>query len=120
MVKNYTEEELIEYIFKNHYDLLTFQENAARKMLIGERKIENANSEKMKQMLRKTFCCSEMEVLEMLKMGIKEYEKKVCSRIMAEHVNEIKLNLCPKCSALARTSKSRQCSKCFYSWHDKS
>lgn len=118
MVKNYTEEELVEYIFKSHYGLLTFQEKAAHKTLIGERKVENTDSEKMKQMLRKIFCSSEAEVLEMLKKGAKEYEKKVCNRIMAEHPNEIKLNLCPNCSALARTSTSRQCPKCFYSWHN--
>jgi hypothetical protein len=118
MIKNYTEEELIEYIFKNHYSLLTFQEKVAHKTLIGEMKIENEDSEMKKQMLRKIFCSSETEVLEILNTGAKEYKKKVCNRVMAEHSNTIKLNLCPKCVALARTSTAKQCPKCFYSWHN--
>ena len=39
------------------------------------------------------------------------------ARILRDHADEIFLNRCPKCGALAATPRARQCRRCYYTWH---
>jgi ribosomal protein L40E len=114
---NYTEEEMMEYIFKNFYNLLKLEEKAIYSKLVFGMKLKGMDSNEMKRRIQNMFNYSDIEMEEILKDGGKEFRKKVCQRIMAEDAEQVKLNLCPKCNALTRTLTAKQCPKCFYNWH---
>jgi hypothetical protein len=56
---------------------------------------------------------------ELINIGFEDYRKKIAERILNEHANEIKLNICPKCNKIARTPYARQCRYCGYNWRKK-
>jgi hypothetical protein len=45
------------------------------------------------------------------------FREQVVARVLAEHGMAC-LNLCPKCGALCRTRRARQCPRCFFNWHE--
>lgn len=77
---------------------------------------ENPNLKKM--YFEKGWLSNEPEVLELLKNGYDEFEKKTANRILTENKNNIYLNKCPECGLLARTPKARQCRHCGKNWHE--
>jgi hypothetical protein len=48
--------------------------------------------------------------------GDEVFYARVLERVFAEH-GESWMNLCPNCQALCRTRRSKQCPRCFASWH---
>ena len=111
-------DELTTYIFDYYYNLLTLEEKAAYKSILGERKIENAESPAMKKMLRRGWVSSAPEVQALLSDGEEMFMERVRDRVLREHRGELFLNHCPRCGALARTPRAKQCPTCFFSWHD--
>jgi hypothetical protein len=59
-------------------------------------------------------------VLELARDGIEAFMERTTGRILAEHGNEIFLNYCPRCGALAKTPYARQCRFCRHDWHNSS
>lgn len=53
----------------------------------------------------------------MIADGFENFKTRVATRIYNEHKNELSLNLCPKCSKIARTPQAKQCRFCSYNWH---
>lgn len=49
--------------------------------------------------------------------GYDYYKQRISELIFREHKHELVLNLCPKCSKIARTPSAKQCRFCFHSWH---
>ena len=49
--------------------------------------------------------------------GYEAYKYRITEKIFKEHKNELELNLCPKCSKIARTPLAKQCQFCFHDWH---
>lgn len=41
----------------------------------------------------------------------------IATRILRDHPHEIVLARCPKCAALLRTPRARQCLACGHDWH---
>ncbi len=110
-------EELARYLYDYCSNLLTDEEKAAYKNTLVLKKIENADSQKMKEMLRKEWFSSDEKVLQLLENGEEEFFRNLGERVLQENPNKDFLNLCPKCNALTVTPKAKQCRKCFYSWH---
>lgn len=111
-------DKLANYIFDWCPHLLTENERKARKHLIGLDKIESHDSEARKEMSKKMWLSDDENVLKLLEKGSETFYKTAVERVLRDNHNKDFLNLCPKCNALARTPKSKQCPKCFYSWHN--
>lgn len=56
------------------------------------------------------------EVLKLVREG-HAFTMRTAQRILDEHRDEIAFNYCPRCGALARTPKARQCRFCRHDWH---
>ena len=110
-------DDLTTYIFNYYYNLLTLEEKAAYKTILGERKIENAESPAMRKMLRRGWVSSDPKVQALLADGEEAFMERVRDRVLREHRGEVFLNRCPLCGALARTPLAKQCPTCFLSWH---
>lgn len=111
-------DELTDYVFHNYYSLMTTAETLAYKMLMAERKAEHASSEGMKQLLRRRFGSSDPEVIRLLDGGAREFLLATRDRILRDHANEVFLNRCPKCGALARTPNACLCPACSHKWYE--
>lgn len=111
-------DEITYYIFNYRQDLLANEENKAYRHLTVLQNIEFVESETQKRLMRKWLSTDE-KVLKLLENGENNFYKQTIERVFRNNPNEEILNLCPKCNALARTPKAKQCQKCFYSWHNK-
>jgi hypothetical protein len=109
--------ELTKYIFDNYKQLMTVREWAAYKSMLGKEWAQAESSSLMSDLTRKKMVSSEPQVLALLKHGKEAFIEAVCARILHEHGDEVFLNHCPKCGALARRPQAKQCPKCFFSWH---
>lgn len=56
------------------------------------------------------------EVAALLAHGPQAFRRAVVERLLREHEAEV-LNPCPRCGAMARTPRAKQCSRCFHDWH---
>lgn len=56
--------------------------------------------------------------LQVLVRGYDDFTLRFAKHI-AETVENINYNNCPKCGKLARTHHAKQCHHCFHTWHDK-
>src|SRR5688572_3861081 len=54
------------------------------------------------------------EIKDLVNGGFAAFKMKVVARIWNKHRDELELNLCPKCSKIARTPRVKQCQFCFY------
>ena len=108
-------DETARWVLENYSHLLTEQERAAHRALLVRRKISNADSPQEKNMLGR-WASSDPEVLRLLADGEDKFAESVRERVFRERKGE--LNFCPRCGALARTPRAKQCPKCFHSWHE--
>lgn len=58
------------------------------------------------------------EVLKLLSEGYDQFKINTAVRILRDHSQEIFLNKCRRCGALARTPVAKQCKVCGFSWHN--
>jgi hypothetical protein len=107
------------YIFNYCQAFLTKEENQAHKHLAVLQKINSVESKPQKELMRKKWLSTDENVLKLLNDGEVTFYKQTIERVFRENPNKEFLNLCPKCNSLAKTPKSNQCPKCFYSWHNK-
>jgi hypothetical protein len=56
-------------------------------------------------------------VLELAREGIESFMERTADRILAEYGDEVFLNYCPRCLALAKSPHARQCRFCRHDWH---
>ncbi|CAN5807748.1 hypothetical protein BH20ACI4_BH20ACI4_30170 [soil metagenome] len=111
-------DEMAYYIFNYCFELLTKEENQAHKNLLGQQKTDSSENQTKKEILRKSWLSDDKDVLKLLENGSEEFYKRTVERVFKDNPNKEFLNLCPKCNALTKTPKARQCRKCFYSWHE--
>lgn len=108
--------ELAVYIINYYHDLMTVEERAAHYSIVAEYKIERTNNPSMKETLQ-TLASADPKVRALLADGAEAFFAGVRDRVLRDHPNEVFLNLCPRCGALAKTPTAKQCGKCFFSWH---
>lgn len=65
----------------------------------------------------RTFLSDDPEVLRLTGGGWEPFAAQTAERIFTEHKSEIAFNCCPRCGALAKTPKARQCRRCRFDWH---
>lgn len=110
-------DELTRYIFYSYFNLLTIKEKAAYKASFAEEKAENLEPGKLQDFLRERWSSKDPEIISLLENGRDEFTRNVRERIMREHADKVFLNYCPKCGALTKTPRAKQCPKCFFFWH---
>jgi hypothetical protein len=111
-------DDLAYYIVTYYSHLMTAEERAAHKSLLGVIKVRNAESSTMKETLSNLWISNDPKVLHLLTDGPDEFMARVRDRVMRDYPDEVFLNHCPRCAALAKTPTAKQCHKCFFSWHD--
>jgi hypothetical protein len=107
------------YVFSYYGDLMTEHERLAYRHLAGTIKATRGRSDAGAQEKAKgsayywfrELLSDDPDVLLRARDGIEAF---VCHRqkIMNDHRYPIVLNCCPRCGALARTPKARQCHSC--------
>jgi hypothetical protein len=113
------------YVFQYYGRLMTIQERLAHRHLVGTAKATHGHTDAAAQSearkgphhLRKLLS-DNSEVLQLTSEGLNAFVVRTAQRILDEHSDEIVFNLCPRCGALARTPRARQCRLCGYDWHD--
>jgi rubrerythrin len=108
--------ELAVYIVNYYHHLMTAEERAAHSSILAESKIEHDNSPSMKETLQ-GHVSTDPKVRALLADGKEAFFARVRDRVLRDHPNEVFLNQCPRCGALAKTPTAKQCPKCFFSWH---
>ncbi|MEO7718829.1 MAG: hypothetical protein ABIY70_21735 [Capsulimonas sp.] len=112
-------DELHSYVFYCYSNLQTVDERAAQAAVIMEAKIAHSDDPATRHWMRRTWAhvlrpSSQAKAL--LDKGVDAFRQAVCERILHECADQIFLNYCPKCGALARTPQAKQCPRCFHSW----
>ncbi|RKG69008.1 hypothetical protein D7V80_10355 [Corallococcus sp. CA054B] len=97
---------LLEYLQQNHGQLLTQAERKAMWM-------DTVQTQEGPRWLT-----DDPAVLSLLTEGKAGLGRAIEQRLRAELAGELVINRCPKCGALARTSKARQCRQCPHTWRD--
>ena len=54
----------------------------------------------------------------LLDRGRDAFRWAVTLRLLRDNRDDIIINLCPKCFALCKTPRAKQCPECFHSWHE--
>jgi rubrerythrin len=109
---------LTQYVFFYFAHFQTPHEKAAYKSIVGEEKAKHTVSDEMKSMLHQNWVSTDPAVLRLLESGSEQFFINVRDRILREHSENVFLNYCPRCGALAKTPRAKQCPVCFLSWHE--
>ena len=109
--------ELADYIFEYCGRYFWEKEAITNKHLMHIAKIIPGNTAMYKAVQQAGWISVDPGILEMVKDGFEIYKKRVTERIFNEHFDELELNLCPKCSKIARTPWAQQCRFCHHDWH---
>jgi hypothetical protein len=112
------------YVFRYYRHLMNEQEWLANRHLVGTIKATRGRSDMTAQTearnsslhLRKLLS-DKPEVLRLASEGYEKFVARTGERIFNDHQDEIVLNCCPQCGALARTPRARQCRFCGRDWH---
>lgn len=112
------------YVFQNYGHLMTRQEQMAFSHLGGTMKATLGRSDRAAQEEVRAgsthlckFLSDDPDVLRLARDGYDAFVLQTGQRILKEHQGEILLNCCPRCNALARTPRARQCRFCGHDWH---
>jgi hypothetical protein len=112
------------YVFQNYGHLMTRQEQMEFSHLGGTMKATLGRSDRAAQEevragsthLRK-FLSDDPDVLRLVRDGYDAFVLQTGQRILNEHKGEILPNCCPRCNALARTPRARQCRFYGHDWY---
>jgi len=110
-------DELTRYVFHNYAWLMTAAEMKAYKAFMLERKA-NHSPKGLKEHLLERMEFENPEVARLLEGDAEAFLVATRDRILRDHADEVFLNRCPKCSALARTPKACLCPACNHTWYE--
>jgi hypothetical protein len=112
------------YVIQYYKHLMTMQERLAHRHLIGTAKATHGRTDAAAQSEvantshpPRDLLSNDPEVLQLASDGIDAFMVRTAQRILDEHSDEIDFNYCPRCGALAKTPKARQCRFCYHDWH---
>lgn len=105
------------YILEFCSEFYNEKEKLADRHIMGMRKMENAPEAVRQKYREMNFFTEDPEALDLLKYGYDTFEESVSLRIWEEHQDDLELNLCPRCTRIARTPQARQCRFCGFDWH---
>jgi hypothetical protein len=117
--------ELASYVVRYHQHLMLPVERIALRHLEATAKMTHGRTDMAAQLEAKNsqprfreLLSDDPEVVYLTKLGLEEFLEQTSKRILAECSDQVVLNRCPKCGALARTPKARQCYSCHHDWHE--
>ncbi len=115
------------YVLRYYAQLMTTPERLAHRHLMGTEKATHGRTDEVAQREAENsahpareLLSSDPKVMQLASDGIDAFLVRTAQRILDEHGNEIALNYCPQCGALAKTPKARQCRVCRHDWHSAS
>ena len=118
------ETEKARYVLRYYAHLMTTKERLASRHLFGTEKATHGRTDTAAQseVRNSSHPLSELlsndsDVLRLASDGSDVFVVRTAQRILDEHSNEIVFNYCPRCGALAKTPKARQCRFCRHDWH---
>lgn len=116
--------ELAKYIVRYYGDLMSEQEKLAYRHLQSVMKVTHgrSNSAAQREVKRGPHPLHEMlsedaEVLRLAADGMDKFAEQTAKRILQLHGDNIVINRCPRCGALAKAPKALQCRSCGNDWH---
>jgi hypothetical protein len=120
------EPERARYVLRYYSHLMTSQEQLAQRHLMGTGKATHGRTDEAAQAearasarpsVIRDLLSNDPEVLQLAKDGFDAFAVRTAKRILDEHSDQIVFNCCPRCGALAKTPKARQCRFCRHDWH---
>ena len=118
------ENEKAQYVLRYYGHFMTMQERLAQRHLFGTEKATHGRTDAAAQIeIRNSshqlsgLLSNDPEIAQLASDGIDAFMIRTAQRILDEHSNEIVFNNCPRCGALAKTPKARQCRFCRHDWH---
>lgn len=115
----------LKYVFRHYGYLMTANEKGAYKHLAGTLKATLGRSDPAAQADVKSeatqfrkLLSDDPNVLDLARNGYDAFVLSTGGRILQDHRDKIIFNYCPRCGALARTPKARQCRFCGHDWHN--
>jgi len=114
--------DLAQYIVRFYGELMSKQERQAYKRLYSTIQATHGRSAQQEakrgpRPLREMLS-EDPDVIRLVEGGMEKFVERTAKRILHQHAERILLNHCPRCGALARTPKARQCRFCGHDWHD--
>lgn len=114
------------YVFAYYDDQMTEHERLAYWHLTATAKATQGRSDMDAQEEAKGSACfyfrerlsDDPSVLRLACDGFETFVLRTGQRILNDHRNRIVLNCCPRCGAVARTPRARQCRACRHDWHE--
>ena len=110
-------EVLTAYVFGHYSRFFTRVESLALRSVLAEAKAHAYGGASAKD-LRERYVSSDPEVVALLAGGVAAFKIRVRDRLLTEHSDQIHLNRCPRCSALARTPTACLCPACNHTWYE--
>ena len=112
------------YVVRYYAHFMTVQERLADRHLTATAKVTHGRTDAAAQREVENslhpvreLLSSDPEALRLASEGIDAFIVRTAQRILDEHASEVVFNYCPRCGALAKTPKARQCRFCRDDWH---
>jgi len=112
------------YVLRYYSQLMTTSERLAHRHLIGTAKATHGRTDAVAQREAENsshpaheLLSNDPKALQLASDGLEAFKVRTAQRILDEHSSGIAFNCCPRCGALARTPKARQCPVCHHDWH---
>jgi hypothetical protein len=112
------------YVLRYYRQLLTVPERLAHRHLMATAKATHGRTDTVAQREAENgshpaqkFLSNDPNVLLLASDGLTSFVLRTAQRILDEHGTEVAFNCCPRCGALAKTPKARQCRSCRHDWH---
>jgi phage FluMu protein Com len=108
---------LTAYVLGNYGKFFTPLESLAWNNVFHDAKAAACDSHSAKS-FHERYISMDPEVQRLLADGVAAFRMRVCNRILSQHGDEVYLNRCPKCGALARTPAACLCPACNHTWYE--
>lgn len=108
---------LTNYVLGHYQRFFTAAESRASLHVLAEEKAKASGGDSA-EYLRRQYVSHNPEVLALLADGVAAFRVRVRDRLLAEHADQIHLNRCPKCQAIARTPTACLCPSCNHTWYE--
>ena len=112
------DDSLTRYVLDHYPHLMTESEaEIVAALRLNLKALQNPNRYASSKLADARGLAEKPHVQAALDAGYNESRLKICTRLLADHADQIVLNRCPNCDALCRTPTSQMCAGCGHSWH---
>lgn len=112
------------YVVRYFGRLMSEQERRAHRHLAATSKLTHGRSDvsaqneaKSSPMPLREWLSEDPEVLRLASHELDALLLQTAERIVRDHPDKIVFNKCPRCGAVAKTPKAKQCRFCRHDWH---